>query len=272
VNLHAFLDDSLPRLVSACFAAGDLILRHYKSGLTPDVKADGSPSTVADKEAEAILCAVLHALPHAFPIIAEEAYEGKAPMDISHETFWLLDPLDGTREFLSHTDEFTVNIGLVHQGIPVFGMVYIPVEDHLFFGRQGRGACMMGRDGMAIPLGPCAQPLKQLRMITSRQTKASPQVFLDQLAPVAHVTTALHAGSSLKFCRIAEGRADVYPRPGRTMIWDTCAGDALLRAMGGMVMQATGAPLVYDSKILENPPFMALSLGVWQALGGTLSA
>ncbi|MFN7666760.1 MAG: 3'(2'),5'-bisphosphate nucleotidase CysQ [bacterium] len=263
MSLQAFLDDSLPRLVSACFDAGDLILRHYKAGLTPEVKADGSPSTVADKEAEAILCATLSALPHQYPVIAEEASEGTLPLEVSHETFWLLDPLDGTREFLNHTDEFTVNIGLVHQGIPVFGIVYIPVEGLLFFGRQGRGTCVMTRDGIATPLKPSTQPLDQLRMITSRQTKASPQIFLDKIAPVARVTTELHAGSSLKFCRIAEDRADIYPRPGRTMMWDTCAGDALLRAMGGMVMDATGAPLTYDSKTLENPPFVALSAGVW---------
>jgi 3'(2'), 5'-bisphosphate nucleotidase len=266
VSLHAFLDDSLPRLVSACFDAGDVILRHYKSGITAEVKADGSPSTVADKEAEAVLCATLNALPQQFPIIAEEASEGELPLEVSHETFWLLDPLDGTREFLSHTDEFTVNIGLVHQGIPVFGMVYIPVEGLLFFGRQGRGACMMQRDGIAIPLTASTRPLNQLRMITSRQTKASPQAFLDKIAPMAQVTTELHAGSSLKFCRIAQDRADIYPRPGRTMMWDTCAGDALLRSMGGMVMDATGAPLIYDSKTLENPPFMALSAGVWGRL------
>jgi 3'(2'), 5'-bisphosphate nucleotidase len=145
-------------------------------------------------------------------------------------------------------------------------MVYIPVEGLLFFGRQGRGACMMQRDGIAIPLTASTRPLNQLRMITSRQTKASPQAFLDKIAPVAQVTTELHAGSSLKFCRIAQDRADLYPRPGRTMMWDTCAGDALLRSMGGMVMDATGAPLKYDSKTLENPPFMALSAGVWGVL------
>ncbi|MFM7630839.1 MAG: 3'(2'),5'-bisphosphate nucleotidase CysQ [Alphaproteobacteria bacterium] len=267
MTLHAFLDDSLPRLVSACFDAGDLILRHYKADLTPEVKADGSPSTVADKEAEAIVSATLSALPQVFPILAEEASEGTLPLQVSHETFWLLDPLDGTREFLSHTDEFTVNIGLVHQGDPIFGMVYIPVEGLLFFGRQGRGSCMMGRDGIATPLRASTRPLNQLRMITSRQTKASPQVFLDKIAPVARVTTELHAGSSLKFCRISQDQADIYPRPGRTMMWDTCAGDALLRAMGGMVMDAAGTPLRYDSKTLENPPFVALSAEVWGALG-----
>jgi 3'(2'), 5'-bisphosphate nucleotidase len=266
MSLHAFLDDSLPRLVSACFEAGDLIMRHYKTDVTPEVKADGSPATVADRDAEAILCTALNALPKVFPIVAEEDCEGKAPPAVSYETFWLLDPLDGTREFLTHTDEFTVNVGLVHQGVPVFGMIYIPVEQSLFFGREGRGTCMMGRDGISVLLKPGNHPLNHLRMVTSRQTKASPRVFLDMLAPVAQVTTELHAGSSLKFCRIAEDRADVYPRPGRTMIWDTCAGDALLRAMGGMVITESGEPMPYDSKILENQPFAALSPAVWGAL------
>jgi 3'(2'), 5'-bisphosphate nucleotidase len=145
-------------------------------------------------------------------------------------------------------------------------MIYIPVEQSLFFGRQDRGACMMARDGISIPLKAVSHPLDQLRMISSRQTRTSPQKFLDVLAPVGQVAAELHAGSSLKFCRIAENRADVYPRPGRTMIWDTCAGDALLRTMGGMVIRETGDPLVYDSKNLENPPFAALSPSVWGAL------
>ena len=263
MTLNKFLDDSLPRLVSACFAAGDVIISHYKQGIIPDIKDDGSPSTVADKQAEAILCTVLQSLTQSYPIVAEEDAASSIPPSVSYQTFWLVDPLDGTREFLTETDDFTVNIGLVHGGIPIFGMIYLPVEQTLFFARPNCGVCQMNRSGVSQKLDSTPSDLRRLRMITSRQSRHSPQVFIDKIKSFAAVGTELYAGSSLKFCRIAQGFADFYPRAGRTMIWDTCAGDAIIREIGGMVIDESGVPLSYNSLKLDNPAFAALSPDLW---------
>jgi 3'(2'), 5'-bisphosphate nucleotidase len=240
-------------------AAGELILQVYGTDFAVQGKADASPVTAADERAEACIVPALRALRPDWPVVAEEA-ASRGELPVLAQRFWLVDPLDGTREFVSRNGEFTVNIALIDGGRPVLGVVHIPVQDRLFAGIVGQGAWVeeKGAGGQGMQrraIGCSSASAAGLRVASSRShgDEAATTGWLRGRAVAARVT----AGSSLKFGLIAAGEADVYPRFGRTMEWDTAAGHAVLAAAGGCVTDLAGAPLRYGKPGFENPHFVA---------------
>lgn len=243
----------LPELERLAREAGALILEVYAQDFAVRGKADASPVTEADERAEACIVAGLRALAPGVPVVAEEAVSrGECPR--AGERFWLVDPLDGTREFVSRNGEFTVNIALIEHGAPVLGVVHVPVRDTLYAGAVGQGA-WVEEQGRRERISCTRTPRQGLRVASSRShgDDAALTAWLAGRAVASHVP----AGSSLKFGLLAQGAADVYPRFGRTMEWDTAAGHAVLRAAGGEVFDLAGQPLRYGKPGFENPHFVA---------------
>lgn len=250
----------LPVIERLARAAGELILEVYASDFDVQDKADTSPLTVADERAEALITPTLRRLTPAWPVVAEEAASrGEAPA--AARTFWLVDPLDGTREFVARNGEFTVNIALVHEGTPVLGVVLLPVSGRLFSGVVGLGA--WEETGTAKPgrrvLRVREVPAAGLCVAGSRShgDEAGLQAFLSGPMRGQRVASRITAGSSLKFGLLAAGEADLYVRLGRTMEWDTAAGHAVLAAAGGSVCTLDGRHLRYGKPGYENPHFVA---------------
>jgi 3'(2'), 5'-bisphosphate nucleotidase len=260
-------------LLPAVLEAGALEMRYFRSGVTVNHKSDSSPVTIADQEAEAIILAALRRVAPNIPVVAEEsASAGHIP--VIGDEFFLVDPLDGTREFVSGSEDFTVNIALVRNGNPYFGIVYAPATGQLFIGLgdtyQPEAAIQVhvpqGADSVAnirhlADLNPrpiqCRTPdLAALTVVSSRSHRtAEVEEFLSPF----NVRERRHVGSSLKFVTVARGDADLYPRIGSINEWDTAAGHAVLVAAGGAVTTFDGTPLTYGkvgAKFL-NPDFIA---------------
>jgi 3'(2'), 5'-bisphosphate nucleotidase len=215
-------------------------------------KADQSVVTEADEAAEAIILSGLRtALPGCI-VVAEEAVAAGAVPQAAPE-FWLVDPLDGTREFSNGGDDFAVNIGLVRDGRPALGVVGVPATGEIFGGIVGVGAWRQ-KDGARHPLAARLCPPEGLTVVASRHHGDA--AMLDRFLAGRAVARLVNFGSSLKFCRLAEGQADLYPRFGRTMEWDTCAPQAVLEAAGGMVETLDGRPLLYGKPGWDNPHFV----------------
>ncbi|WP_140984171.1 3'(2'),5'-bisphosphate nucleotidase CysQ [Asticcacaulis tiandongensis] len=243
--------------------AGAEIMRLYDRGFAIETKSDDSPVTEADRAAEAIILKGLVALTPNIPIVAEEeAAAGRLP-DIG-QRFFLVDPLDGTKEFISRNGEFTVNIALIENGIPTAGVVYAPALGRIFWGSENTGACtgeiVNGQIDNARPIRVRPAPSEGLLAIGSRSHGAAEtQAWLKAYK----VRDFVSAGSSLKFCLLATGEADIYPRLGRTMEWDTAAGHAVLNAAGGKVTRLDGSPFLYGKRNqaedadFANPNFVA---------------
>jgi 3'(2'),5'-bisphosphate nucleotidase len=227
--------------------AGSVVMRHYAAGAESRLKGDNSPVTDADEEAEKLILAELAKAFPGVPVVAEEEAAAGRIAAIGAR-FFLVDPLDGTKEFLSRNGEFTVNIAEVVDGVPVAGVVYAPALDRLFLG--GKPGAFEGTK----PLQARRAPKDGLVAMGSRShADAATAEFLKDF----DIKTFISAGSSLKFCLVAAGEADIYARGGRTMEWDTAAGHAVLAAAGGMVTDWNGAPLRYGKKGFENPAFVA---------------
>jgi 3'(2'), 5'-bisphosphate nucleotidase len=244
-------------MIAAARAAGREVERIYGAGCATEWKADGSPVTEADRAAEAIILAHLGEAYPELPVVAEEeACAGHIPQ--LGTRWFLVDPLDGTRGFIDRNGEFTVNIALIDAGRPVAGVVHAPDYRILYAGESGAGA-WRSRDGAPPePIATRAPPPEGLTAIASRSDPEGTRARIGHL-PIA---AFLPSSSSLKFCLLAEGRADLYPRFGRTMEWDTGAGQAVLEAAGGRVLALDGdgweaGPLAYGKPGLENPHFMA---------------
>jgi 3'(2'), 5'-bisphosphate nucleotidase len=236
--------------------AGAAIMKVYSSEFEVRRKSDHSPVTDADLVAEGIIVEALSRLDPAVSIVSEEAGE-PPPAPAPGAEFWLVDPLDGTREFVRRNGEFTVNIALVRAGVPVVGAIYAPAKELLYFGSAGGGAFEDSGAGMR-PIACRRPPSEGLRIITSRSgAESAPWKSLLRGRTVASCATM---GSSLKFGVVAAGQADVYPRPGRTSEWDTAAGHAILNAAGGRVTDAEGVELAYGKPGFRNPSFIATGL------------
>ncbi len=234
--------------------AGAEIMRVYAGDIVVATKGDASPVTEADERAERIILESLNFLTPDIPIVAEEeAAAGRFP-EIGNR-FFLVDPLDGTKEFISKNGEFTVNIALIEDGVPVYGAVYAPALDRLFWGGGDQAFAADVHEGEIVNVTPIRvrqAPEAGLSAIGSRSHGGdATQDYLKAFS----VGEFIAAGSSLKFCRLAEGAADIYPRMGRTMEWDTAAGDAILRAAGGRVETLDGRPLVYGKRVQDDAPF-----------------
>jgi 3'(2'), 5'-bisphosphate nucleotidase len=246
-------DQALLELAAAlALKAGSAILDIRARGFDVQHKQDASPVTEADHAAEAI---ILHGLREALPDIPAIAEEEVAAGHITGPTsqFWLVDPLDGTREFAAGKDEFVVNVGLVRNGRVALGVVAVPALGELFGGIVGQGAWKRA-GSHEVPIHTRMPPPDGLVVVASRLHGDTAQ--LDKFLDGRKVAKRINYGSALKFCRLAEGLADVYPRFGRTMEWDTAAPQAVLEAAGGMVCTLEGAPLHYGKPGWENPHFI----------------
>jgi 3'(2'), 5'-bisphosphate nucleotidase len=253
-NAHEWL----PQLADLAKEAGDAILRHYSDvdAARLQDKGDGSPLTAADMASHETIIAGLRCIAPEIAIISEENKDN--PQMPADATFWLVDPLDGTREFINRNGEFTVNIALIENSVPVLAVVHIPVAGTTYLGQPGVGAWRV-KDGVApqpIAISPPHQG--ELRVVASRSHSDDKTAALLQKLPPHQVVSS---GSSLKFCMVAEGRADFYPRLGPTMEWDTAAAQCVLEAAGGRVVQCNGQPLRYNKNGWRNPFFYAI--GAW---------
>ncbi|HEX7639421.1 MAG TPA: 3'(2'),5'-bisphosphate nucleotidase CysQ [Burkholderiaceae bacterium] len=247
------LPSRLPELAALVRAAGEAVLAVRARGFAVETKDDDSPVTAADRQAEHILADGLARIAPGIPVVAEEAAAAGNIPDVS-ASFWLVDPVDGTKEFVQGSGEFTVNVALVECGRPVLGLVLAPALGRLFTGVAGQGAWVEDAAGRRA-ITTRAVPDAGLTVVGSRWHGDATAV--DAFLAGRRVAERTTVGSSLKLCLLAEGAADVYPRFGRTMEWDIAAGDAVLRAAGGLVATLDGAPLRYGKPGFENPDFVA---------------
>jgi 3'(2'), 5'-bisphosphate nucleotidase len=248
----------LSRVEAIARAAGDAIMEVYARGATAvQLKADDSPLTEADLRAHRLIVERLSSLEPALPVLSEEASDIPAQVRHGWSRYWLVDPLDGTREFLSRNGEFTVNIALIDHHQPMLGVVHVPARAESFMGAVGAGAWRVGSARSPQPLQVSAISASPPRVAGSRSHRGdSLDAFLKALG--AHRFLAV--GSSLKFCLLASGEADVYPRLGPTSEWDIAAGHALLLAAGGSVLQLDGSPVEYNRRdSLQSPQFVAIA-------------
>ena len=251
----AALASLLPKVRTIAHEAGQVILRFYNGGIDAATKVDGSPVTQADIAAEHVIIPALHHLAPGIPVVSEEAAAAGHKPDISGGLFWLVDPLDGTKEFISRNGEFTVNIALIEAGRPVLGVVYAPATGDLY-AAAGPGTAVHWVEGRHdYPIKVRTPPADGLTVVASRSHGAGSD--LDNFLAQYKVKDRVSCGSSLKFCTVAAGKADLYPRFGLTSEWDTAAGHAVLLAAGGRVEQPDGSPLVYGKDDILNPFFIA---------------
>lgn len=240
---------------SIAYDAGRLIMTYFRGDFTTQQKSDHSPVTDADIAANRLIVNRLRALTRDIPVISEEDLPPTltSPPFTGGKLFWLVDPLDGTKSFVRREPEFSVNIGLIMDRRPLLGVIYAPPQERLYYGGKGLGAFRKCGDAKAEAIRtrppPDAITVTRSRSHPSAQTNAYMQRF--------QVGEVIGMSSAVKFCLLAEGQADIYPRFGRTMEWDTAAGHAILEAAGGRIETAGGAPLLYGKSDFENPPFIA---------------
>ncbi|MBL9168352.1 MAG: 3'(2'),5'-bisphosphate nucleotidase CysQ [Verrucomicrobiales bacterium] len=234
--------------------AGTEVLKHY-GRVTASAKADQSPLTAADLASHELLARELCRLDPSYPVLSEESEAIDYSTRQAWSRFWLIDPLDGTKEFLKQSGEFTINIALIDQGVPVLGVVYAPVLEQWYWAERGGKA--LKRCGRALPVEIRVRiPDPDRLTIVASRDHAGPQVA-ELLARFPKAQTS-SMGSSLKFCLVAEGAADVYLRDIPTMEWDTGAAQCVVEAAGGMVADLDGVPLSYNKPQLRNPSLITL--------------
>lgn len=242
-------------IIAIAKQAGDAIMEIYKQEFDVTYKDDNSPLTKADKTANNIIIQGLNALIVKLPILSEESMEVPYEERKHWEHFWMVDPLDGTKEFIKKNGEFTVNIALIHVNKPILGVVFAPVFGEIYWAKQGDGAY---KDGLKLPLVKNYELSKVVRVVASKShLSTETQDYIDELAKTTVRIECVSKGSSLKLCMVAEGSADVYPRLAPTMEWDTAAADAIVREAGKMSYQHDeNTPLIYNKEDLLNPWFI----------------
>ena len=241
-------------VTQATLIAGKAILEIYATDFEVKVKDDASPVTLADEQADRLIVAALQKLTPDIPVISEERAADMAALD-GQTYFWLVDPLDGTREFLSRNGEFTVNIALIENDRPVLGVVYVPALGTTYAGWGLATATRQDGDTKSRPIA--ARPVPKRGAVLVHSRSHSDEAQITAYAANYPEATRRASGSSIKFCLVAEGEADVYPRLGTTMEWDTAAAHAVLNAAGGSVTMLDGAPLSYRKPQFRNPHFVA---------------
>ena len=237
--------------------AGEAVMKIYTQAVKTDVclKADHTPVTAADLISHEILTKGLQLLTPGIPVISEESAAQPFTERQTWRQYWLIDPVDGTTEFIEGTDEFVINIALIEDHIPVLGMIYAPVSKIAYEATRGCGAFKHSPEGTYEFLNSRALPQNSVTLVLSRRHGKRTSEFLERFEPYE----LLQRGSALKFGLLAEGRADIYPRLGPTSEWDTAAGQCIVEEAGGQVVDFSGQPLRYNTKdSLENPPFIAL--------------
>lgn len=256
--------------IDAALQAGEKILSIYNdpaSDFQIERKADNSPLTIADRKAHETICDHLCNTP--FPLLSEEGKHLPYAERQSWETLWIVDPLDGTKEFIKRNGEFTVNIALVHKSVPVMGVIYLPVKKELYFAEENLGAYKLAGivarekasldDLIASAIRLPEKSLHDAFVIVASRSHLTPETeaYIEEMKKCHREVELISSGSSIKICLVAEGKADVYPRFAPTMEWDTAAGHAIARAAGMEIYQADKEePLLYNKEDLLNPWFI----------------
>jgi 3'(2'), 5'-bisphosphate nucleotidase len=239
--------------VDLAVAAGRAVLDHY-AVTAFERKEDGSPLTLADRAAHRTIQEGLSRATPEIPLLSEESPPEEIARRREWTRFWLVDPLDGTKEFLKKSGEFTVNIALIEGGEPLLGVVHVPVSGLTYFAEKGRGAFVKAGDAAPRPIRTRALAAEETLVLASRDHGGPALEAILARVPRARRSSA---GSSLKFTLLAEAKADLYVRTGRTMEWDTAAGQCVVEAAGGRVTDFAGRRLVYNKESLANPEFLA---------------
>ena len=250
------LSTLLPQVVDIARDAGAAILDIYEQDFDVEHKADDSPLTAADLAAHKVIVAGLAKLEPALPVLSEESAQQPFAERADWERYWLVDPLDGTKEFIKRNGEFTVNIALIENHEPVLGVVHVPVLKKDYFGARGHGAFRQAVGGEPEAIRVASGDTGKPRVVGSRSHRGELlDAYLERLGDHEMVPM----GSSLKFCVVAEGKADVYPRLGLTSEWDTAAAHAVVNCAGGKVLAVNGQPLRYNAKEdILNPFFVVI--------------
>jgi len=249
----------LEKIVAIAQEAGDAIMEIYNRDFQIDYKEDKSPLTEADTKSNEIICNALDKAYPNIPMLSEENKEVPYEKRRHWKYYWCIDPIDGTKEFIKKNGEFTINIALIHKGIPVLGVVYAPVLKEMYKAKQGEGAF---KNGQRLPIATNSTPEKTLSVVASKShLSEETQNFIDDLAKGTEQIEQVSKGSSLKLVMVAEGTADIYPRLAPTMEWDTAAADAIVRESGKMTYQydkkiSTQRILNYNKMDLLNPWFV----------------
>jgi len=245
----------IENIVDIAERAGKIILSHYEE-VTPGIirKEDNSPLTQADLAAHELILSGLKELTPEIPVISEEGEIAGYEERRSWKQFWLVDPLDGTREFIKKNGEFTVNIALIRERVPVLGVVHIPVQKLTYTGEEARGSFRIGSDGVERRIVSSKPDRSRPLTIVASRSHGSDNLEEKLASLQVTVGETVRAGSSLKFCLVAEGRADLYPRLGPTMEWDTAAGDAVFRYSGAESVRPS--PIHYNKVDLRNDGFI----------------
>ncbi len=241
-------------IVDVAHAAGNIVMKIYRSAdLSQTRKADDSPLTAADTASHQFIEAALTKLTPAIPLLSEEAADIPYDERAQWPCFWMVDPLDGTKEFIKRNGEFTINIALIENGIPVLGVVYAPVLDVCYYGQRGVGAFVRRGQSVAHPIRIKQHMIGEtIKVVASRShSNERTQALLDKLENYECISM----GSSLKLCLVAEGAAHFYPRLGPTMEWDTAAAHAVVNAAGGGAYDKAGNELCYNKSDLHNQEF-----------------
>ena len=241
-------------------AAGAEILSIYESDFGFETKGDGSPLTLADQNAHTLIEARLKVLTPDIPVLSEESIDEVGDLRLNWPRYWLVDPLDGTREFIKRNGEFTVNIALIDKGRSCMGVVYAPVPGSLYFAISGQGAYKQIAGSAPERIYTRALDPERLEVVASR-SHLSDEVkqFVASLEEYSGSVTLISMGSSLKLCLVAEGRADVYPRLGLTSEWDTAAAQCVVEAAGGKVIDCQARDLRYGKENILNPWFIVVA-------------
>ncbi|WP_371370100.1 3'(2'),5'-bisphosphate nucleotidase CysQ [Pseudomonas sp. QL9] len=253
---HAFL----PTVIELVRRAGDAILPFWRSDLAVESKADASPVTAADLAAHQVLAAGLRALAPEIPVLSEEDCGIALAERGQWQRWWLVDPLDGTKEFIAGSEEFTVNVALIENGRVVFGVVGIPANGRCYYGGAGQGAWRVERDGEPEAIGVREKPEEAFTVVASkRHSSPAQERLLAGLGERFGDLSLANIGSSLKFCLLAEGAADCYPRLAPTSQWDTAAAQGVLEGAGGEVLDLKGEAFTYEAREdYLNGSFLAL--------------
>ncbi len=242
------IQDALPELVNIAREAGELIMTHYQNNEEIYRKLDASPVTEADRAADRFIVEKIKTISEEYPIVSEE---GNKP-DVSRASvFWLIDPLDGTKSFIRGSGYFTVNIGLIENNVPILGIIYDPVSKTMYWGTE-KGA-FREHNGVINPIHVRKKHTSQTAFVSHTHTNKATEEYLTK----NEITERTPCASSIKFCFLAEGKADIYPRFGPTMEWDTAAGHAILGAAGGSVTKPDGSPFLYGKENFLNGNFLA---------------
>lgn len=248
------------KIIAIAREAGDEVMKVYKETIKVEEKEDHSPLTLADTRSNDVIIKSLKNLFPDVPILSEETKQVDYAVRKNWDYFWLVDPLDGTKEFIKRNGEFTINIALIHNTQPVASVLYAPALNKMYYCIKGLGSYGLDEGGNLIKLTPQPNYLtkQKINVVASRSHLTDDVLqFVEQLKKQGKEVDFVSSGSSLKFCLVAEGKADVYPRFGPTMEWDTAAGQAIAECAGAKVLNSeTNQPLSYNKKNLLNPFFV----------------